>query len=223
MADKVTAIRKRQKIQDSNKAMFAWVAGMSAVVGLCLVASWFLWEQISFKQQLVNAKNETVEQLKENNEAIPKLRDNIRVLETDRSLNEAKAREEDKALQVILDALPSEGNSLALGASLQESLANGISGLNVESLTVEPSAEEMGNRSNPNKQTGQIVFRLEVTSSNVNALRSLLQRFERSIRVIDIDDLRLERSSDNCTMVIVAHAYYEPARVVELKEERLRL
>lgn len=223
MADKVTAIRKRQKIQDSNKAMFGWVAGMSAVVGLCLVVSWFLWQQITFKQELISKKNETVATLEKNNEAIPDLRDTLRVYETNRALNSAKANDNDKALQVVLDALPAEANSLALGASLQKSLADGISGLNIESLSVEPSAEETQRKSSSrsSRSTNQVDFRMIVTSSNVNSLRELLQRFERSIRVIDIDDLRLERSENRYTLTISAHAYYEPARIIELEEERL--
>lgn len=222
MAEKVTAIRKRQKIQDSNKAMFAWVAGMSAVVGLCLVLSWFLWEQITFKQEVINAKNQTVKVLKDNNQAIPELRDTLRVYETNSALNSVKANEDDKALQVILDALPAEGNSLALGASLQEKLADGINGLNVETLSVEPAPEEVSDVSGVADEGGsQVNFRLEVTSSNVNSLRDLLQRFERSIRVIDIDNLQLDRSENNYTLTITAHAYYEPARVIELKERNL--
>lgn len=222
MAEKVTAIRKRQKIQDSNKAMFAWVAGMSAVVGLCLVLSWFLWEQITFKQEVISAKNKTVNVLKDNNRAIPELRDTLRVYETNLALNSAKANEDDKALQVILDALPAEGNSLALGASLQEKLADGINGLNIETLSVEPVAEESSSQvRSRTATTNQVNFRLEVTSSNVNSLRDLLQRFERSIRVIDIDSLKLDRSENSYTLTITAHAYYEPARVIELKERNL--
>lgn len=221
MAEKVTAIRKRQKIQDSNKMLFAWVAGMSAVVGVCLVLSWFLWEQITFKGQIIDAKSKTADTLKANNQAIPELRDNIRVLETNSDLNSSKANEDDKALQVVLDALPAEGNSLALGASLQRRLASGISGLNIESLSVEPSADESGTTLPASDSTEQIKFQLKVTSSRVDSLRELLQRFERSIRVIDIDNMKLERSDDSYTLTITAHAYYQPARVIELEEKSL--
>lgn len=225
---KVTAIRKRQKIQDSNKAMFFWVAGMSVVVGFCLVVSWFLWQQIAFKNKVIDAKNDTVKTLRANNEAVPLLRDNIRVLETNRALNSAKAKNEDKALQVILDALPSEANSLALGASLQNSLADDISGLNIEVLSVSPSQEEMSEDASSLAASfvdesavggNAISFRMVVSSRNVNSLRDLLQRFEHSIRVIDISNLNLERSENSYTMTIDGHAYYEPARVIEMRKE----
>lgn len=225
---KVTAIRKRQKIQDSNKAMFFWVAGMSVVVGFCLVVSWFLWQQVVFKNKVIDAKNDTVKTLRANNEAIPTLRDNIRVLETNRALNSAKAKNDDKALQVILDALPSEANSLALGASLQESLADGISGLNIETLSVTPSQEEMSEGAVSEDVAledeslvggSSINFRMVATSSNVNSLRDLLQRFERSIRVIDISNLSLDRSENSYTLTIDGHAYYEPAKVIEMRKE----
>lgn len=216
------AVRKRQQIKESSKSMFLWVAGMSVVVGFALVISWFLWQQIAFQTKVVGEKNKTVDTLKQNIDAAKELRDNMRVLETNTALNDAKANREDKALQVILDALPSDANSLALGASLQQVLSRGVSGLRVESITVTPAASEKQTQSksrskSANKNT--LSFRMVVSSSNINAHRQLLERFERSIRVIDIDSLRFERSSDAYTMTIDAHAYYEPAVQVELTEK----
>ena len=40
---------KRRAIADSSRTMFMWVAGMSAVVGICVVVAIFLGQQIVFK------------------------------------------------------------------------------------------------------------------------------------------------------------------------------
>ena len=96
------AVKKRQQIQDSSKTMFLWVAGMSVVVGFALVVSWFLWQQIAYKTKVVSVKNETVQILKDNNEAAETLRENMRVRETNTALNEAKADDDDNALQILM-------------------------------------------------------------------------------------------------------------------------
>ena len=76
--------------------------------------------------------------------------------------------------------------------------------------TIEPSEETVDN---------QINFRMTVTSPNNDALKALLERFEKSIRVIDIDELKLERSQSNFSMTIDGHAYYQPAKTIELREK----
>lgn len=217
------AVKKRQQIQDSSKTMFLWVAGMSVIVGFALVVSWFLFQQIQFKSKVVSAKAETASVLADNIEAAQDLRENIRVLETNTALNSVKADDDDKALQVILDALPSDGNSLALGASLQQRLARGINGLTIDTLTITPSSTEQSEDSGGQEAIeGEINFRMIATASNINAHRDLLERFESSIRVIDIDNLRLERAQNNYTMTLEAHGYYQPAKQIELTEEKVR-
>ncbi len=231
------AVRKRQKIKESSRSMFMWVAAMSVAIGFALVVSWFLWKQIEFKTKVLNEKNQTVEILVANNVAAGELRDNIRVLETNSALNDSKADDGDKALQVILDALPSDANSLALGASLQQELTRGVSGLTIESLSVDPVADDVGadeaavvtedggvegsavDGGNNVPLSQQITFRMVAVSRDINAHKKLLERFERSIRVIDIDTLRLEQSQNSYTMTLEAHAYYQSAKQVELREK----
>lgn len=214
---------KRQKIHDSSRSMFVWVAAMAAVVGLCGVVAWFVFHQAGFKIKVVNEKDKTVKILRDNNAAIPALRDNIRVLETNSALRSARASSEQNALQVIIDALPAEPNSLALGGSLQERLIGGISGLTLESLVVDPTSSTLTSGDEVSSDTaatsGTINFKVTVSSSDVNALNEMLTRFEESIRVIDIDNLTLERSDKSYTLTIQAHAYYEPSKVIELQDK----
>lgn len=233
------AVRKRQKIDDSAKQMFMWIAGMSVVVGAALVVAWFLWQQIAFTSKVIGEKNSTVDVLVQNNEAAQELRDNIRVLETNAALSSAKARDDQRALQVILDALPADANSLALGASLQERLAAGIGGLSIDRMSVDPASSEGdedvvdepvqspegaadSGESEPQEDgiegagAQQITLQMIVIAQNANALSEFLQRLERSIRVIDIDTLRLERSDQEYTLTIDARGYFEPARTIEL-------
>ena len=229
MATKEVALRKRQQIAKANRTMFLWVAGVSVIVGFAAVGSIFLMQKLAFNQKVINEKNNTVSVLTKNNAAVAELEENIRLLDTNEGLNSVKANPEDKALQVILEALPADANSLALGSSLQQKLIAGIDGLTLESLNVIPVAgvevsddSDVQDASTTTDETqNQITFNLAV-SGDANALKALLERFERSIRAIDITNLVLEQANGKLTMTIDGRAYYEPARTIELKDKVVR-
>lgn len=226
MATKEVALRKRQQIAKANRMMFLWVAGVSVIVGFAAVGSIFLVQKLAFNQKVINEKNNTVSVLTKNNAAVAELEENIRLLDTNEGLNSAKANPDDKALQVILEALPADANSLALGSSLQDKLMKGIDGLTLESLNVTPvagievSSDGAVQDASTTVEEGQnqITFNL-VASGDANALKALLERFERSIRAIDITNLVLEQANGKLTMTIDGHAFYEPARTIELKDK----
>ncbi|MEO7904664.1 MAG: hypothetical protein ABIR91_02625, partial [Candidatus Saccharimonadales bacterium] len=141
--------------------------------------------------------------LADNVESIKALKDQVRVLNTNQALKDSMAPGEDQPIRVVLDALPSYANSSGLGASLQEKFLN-APGISVESLTVDPivgiEAQSIENVEDaavaaPVEGASEINFRfvVNVASSNITALQELLQRFERSIRTIDIVQLTLEQ------------------------------
>ncbi|HMQ96089.1 MAG TPA: hypothetical protein PKD19_02610 [Candidatus Saccharibacteria bacterium] len=214
-----TSVRKRQKIQQSNKTMFVMVAIASATVGLCLVISWLIFQQLLFSGKVVSEKSKTLDSLKVSNQNIQVLSENIRVLETNKGLNAVKASPHNKALQSILDALPADANGLAAGASIQDVLAKGISGLSIESLSVTGDSTESETTSSEEGSSSSLPIRLTVIATRADALQELLERFEKSIRVIGVDNLSIERSDNRYTMMIEAHAYYEPAKIVELQKK----
>lgn len=208
---------KRRAIADSSRTMFMWVAGMSAVVGMCVVVAIFLGQQIVFKAEVVGKMTHTLNTLKDNNKVAGDLVNNVVVLETNQALNSLKATPEDKALQVVLDALPADRNSLALGASLQNSLLTNIDGLTVESITLDArgsvtSTEATGDSNNT------IPIQIQVSANNATAIKEMLLRLERSIRIIDIESFTLERSDASYQASITAKAYYQPAKKVQLTE-----
>lgn len=208
---------KRKVIADSSRTMFLWVAGMSAVVGMCVVIAIFLSQQIFFKLNVVGQMRDTLGTLRDNNKVAGELTQNVVVLETDPALNATKANSDEKALQVILDALPADRNSLALGASLQQSLLSGIDGLTIESLSVDSS--EVTLTSGADDTT--IPIQMQVSAKNANAIKDMLTRLERSIRVVDIDSFVLERSDSSYQATITAHAYYQPPKQVQLTEKTI--
>jgi hypothetical protein len=53
MATQDTAIRKRQQIANANRMMLIWVAAISALVGISLVASIFILKKAWFNEKLI--------------------------------------------------------------------------------------------------------------------------------------------------------------------------
>lgn len=214
-----SAIRKRTQISNANRTMFIWIAVASALVGVSLVVGIFLLQTLVYNEKVLAEKFNTVSILDRNLKAAPELENQIRVLDTNTALSSIKANEDDQTLQVVLDALPSEPNSLALGSSLQNRLLTGIEGLTVESIQVEQVAgvETSGvvvDASANAEGAGEITFQISVRG-NEAAKRKVLENFERSIRTIVVTSVRIESAN----MIIQGKAFYEPAKVIELYEK----
>ena len=218
------ALRKRQQIAKANRMMFLWVAGVSVVVGIALVLSIFLFQKLLFNEKVLNKKQDTVSTLSDNNKVVGQLKDNARVLNTNQNLLDSRAKEEDTALQAILDALPSEPNSSALGSSLQNVLLPG-DGIQVESLTVDPVAgsestsDTADTSAEADANTISFTFSVSAPSDKIDSLRELLRRLEKSIRAIDVRTMSIEMQGSRITLTASAVAYYEPTKSIELKTE----
>ena len=226
-ADKKVALRKRTMIEKANRTMFVWVACASVVVGVSLVAIIFLVQMTIFNEKVLAEKNRTVATLKQNNKNIPDLEAAVRVLDTNQALIDSKANSDDQAVQVILDALPSDANSLAFGSSLQTKIFN-IPGLTIDKMQIDPVqgvelfdvSSQSVSGSNIAGQ-GEITFRISVVGSE-SALKQALLNIEKSIRTVDITKLKIETQSSSMVMTIEGRGYYEPARTVELKDKVIK-
>ena len=225
--DNTQALRKRQQIENAGKNMFLWVAGAAAIFGICLVLAISLFERISFRQEIIGQKNDTVGNLESNIETADTLKDEIRVLNTNAALLATPRLDGTEPLSVILDALPSTANSSALGASLQQKLLN-ETGVTVESLTVEPisGVEDGDSDSSSSASSGDTVinfqFTISVASGQAGQLQNALRRLEKSIRTIDLSTVAIEQQGSKITLIAEGQAYYQPGTKVELKDETCR-
>ena len=131
MQPKNVAIRKRTQVAMTNKFMFIWVAVASVLFGFALVASIFLAQMSFYNEKVLAEKQKTITNLDNNKKAVTDLESNVRILDTNQLLMSLKSQPDDRAVQVILDALPSDANSSALGASVQNKLLSGIEGLSL--------------------------------------------------------------------------------------------
>ena len=230
------AIRKRSQIAKANRTMFLWVAGASVVVGFAAVVIIFLVQLTVFNGKIVMEKEKTVSTLDKNLKAVDpenenSLANNIRKYESDeRLLSVSTDPSAGYALQSILDALPAQPNSLALGGSLQYRLLNMdgvyIEGLQVDDVTDGGSTSDVTATvaTDDTNASGaeQLGFRFTIVGSAAN-LQQVLQRLESSIRTINITTMTLESRGNGTEAISVQGvAYYQPERIVQLKDKTVK-
>ncbi|HMS93299.1 MAG TPA: hypothetical protein PKD28_02805 [Candidatus Saccharibacteria bacterium] len=234
--DDVT-LRKRAQVSKANRTMFFWVAGMSVIVGFSAVASIFLFQRVMFNAGIIREKQNTASTLKENISALDSLKKDIAALNSNAILRDLRAHPDDSALQVVLDALPSQANSLALGASIQDRLLKDLD-IEIDNLTLDEGGDDSlgfdtsstdgaaeegdtgSEAATPNTNTVMsIPFTLSVRAQSPNVLRELLTRLERSIRTINVRSLKIEQQGDEIQLTIEAVAYYQLEKVMETRKE----
>ncbi len=215
--NKEVAIRKRQQIDSSRKTMFIFVASAAFLSGIAVVVSVFLIQQIIFHSKVIIEKQTTISRLDANIENVNKLKDNVRVLETDAALNSVKSSDESSALQTILDALPDTANADALGASVKNRFIDTVDGITINNLMVSPVNNEEASGDNETIDNA-VSFSLEVTG-DANKLKELLTKFERSIRVIELSSFEVQSGDNRPSLIIQGLARYEPAQVVQLQKK----
>lgn len=229
--DNNSALRKRTQIDRTNKMMFLWIAIASALVGVAVVVSIFLVQKVIYEEKVLAVKATTVSTLDKNLKVIDQLKTDVQALDANSALMSVKANPTDQALQVVLDALPSDANSLALGASLQNKLLTNVPGaFTLESLQVNPvsgvevlDTESTVDASAPSEDSGagaasQISFNFSVKGDQA-ALSGILKNLERSIRTIVVTNLTVEKQADTLVMSVEGHAFYQPAKTIELTEK----
>lgn len=233
MQSNEVAMRKRTQIAKANRVMFIWVAAVSVIVGFGLVGSIFLAQKLFFNEKVLAEKAKTISTLNKNNNIVSDLEANVRALNTNDALISSKANPDDQAIQAILDALPSDANSYALGASLQNKLLSGIAGLTIQSLQLDPviGVEQLssdGTSANTTVTTAtstissnQITFRFSVSGAPT-ALQQVLTNLEKSIRAINVTSIRIESQGATEVLSVEAQAFYEPAVVVQLTDKLVK-
>lgn len=227
------ALRKRQQIAKANRMMFLWIAGVSAIVGIAVVASVFLIQKAMFNEKVLAEKSKTASTLVQNNKVIDELQNQVRILNTNDNLRDAMIEGQSQPIEVVLDALPSEVNSSAFGASLQQRFLE-VDGIQIDTLNVKPvqnvevlrsSSSRSSSSSAASTGTKYIInFDFSVSTDNGNAagLKDLLMRLERSIRPIDLTSAVIEAQGNRLTLQVKGHTYYEPAVTGELKDKTIR-
>lgn len=221
----LTAVRKRQQIQNANRTMLIWVAVASAIVTVCLVLGYSFVQTIMYSNKVISEKNKVNKVLKDNITAIPGLKDNVNKLQTNKNLIALKASPNDTAFQVVIDALPTVDDRTALGASLQQKIL-AQSGVAIEQVSVTDSGSSVigttgveGENVSTEVQTINFSFTIAGT---YDSIAQAIKDIERTIRPINIDSVTIQGTSDALQATVNATTYYVPGVVFSLGSKEVQ-
>lgn len=222
----ITGIKKRQQIKNANQTMFLWIIAASVAVAVCLVLGQFMLRQFIFNNKIISAKNQAYDTLRDNKESFGELKNEVNKLVSNQSLSKLKVAESDTSLQVIIDALPTTDDRVALANSLQQVIL-ARSGVAIESITVvdggtvTTGAASDATTPTPSNAPISVPFTV-VVKGNYDQIRQAVGDLEKSIRPMSVDRVLLEGSNNELRATIIAQSHYLPAKSVQVTTESIK-
>lgn len=227
---KITGLKKRQLIDQAGKMVFLWVAAASIVAAITIVLSQFMITKAMFNNKVLTEKYATERTLKNNVNVAEELKSEVQKLIGDTNLTSVRAKPTDNNLKVVLDALPTKGEPLALGSSMQLVVLQ-RSGVTIESLATDDeiaAAAEgdaagvvTGSPTSPPSQPQEIPFTFTIIGS-FEQVRNALADIEKTIRPIHVTAMTVEGSDASLKVTAQAKAYYQPSKSVKLQKKTIQ-
>lgn len=226
----MTGVKKRQQIKDINKQTFIWLAVSAVIISMALVAMQFLVREFMYNQKIINKKGETNSTLSQNIDEAEKLRENINNLLADQKLNTLKYESPNvktTALNVILDALPVEGEATNFANSLQAVVLprSGVAISDLSTATAVDAAVDDGTVTNSPAQLAlpsEVPFNI-VFSGDYQKIQAALSDLSHVIRPIHLNKMNIEATEENGLIVTIEGVtYYLPPKSVEVRKETLK-
>lgn len=217
-------VRKQSLINQTKKTVFIWVIGASSVVGAAVVVMLILVQLLIYNEKVLAEKAKSNQAIEKSITQAKELRGSIATLNQDEQLRMVRSSDEAQALQSVLDALPSEANRLAMGASLQEKLLKDVERVTVEAVTLsdEGSVEgSEGEESTSTAEAGNQPFTVTLTGT-AEDLRVALERLERSIRAVDVTILTGTTANDMLTLQVTGSMSYLPSLKIEENQKKVK-
>lgn len=94
-----------------------------------------------------------------------------------------------------------------------------MDGLTIDSIVVDNVA--VAGDTTDSAESNTVPIQIQVSADNVSTIKDMLVKFERSIRVIDIDNFVLEKGDTRYQVTIQAY-YYQPAKEVTLTGQTIK-
>lgn len=224
MKDPQGIVRKQSLIDKTRKTVFLWVIGASCLIGAAIVLMILLVQTLLFNEKVLSEKSKTNAQLESSITAAKELKGSIDVLNGDPQLKRVRTSENVPPTQSVLDALPADANQLAMGASLQQKLLNDIPGMRIEAISLGDDggseyAEDETSQSSAEALSQPFTLTL---SGSPEALRTALERLERSIRAVDVQTLSASSAEERLTIQVVGSMSYLPPMQIEKTQKMVK-
>ncbi len=219
---KVHISTKRVLIDKANTRIVA-VTGVAAfVVVFALVASKTLVSQAAYQNRLINANKQALSQLKTDISTTSQLVNSYQAfVNTPQNViggnPQGSGPKDGDNGQIVLDALPSQYDFPALATSLEKLITS--QKLQIQSITgTDEELTQQSDQSSPNPTPVPMPFQISVVG-NYQAIQSLVDVFNRSIRPFQIQTLQLSGSENAMTLTISAQTYYQPQKTLQITKK----
>lgn len=224
MADSKPQISTRRiAISKANAQMVAVVGIASFVTVFCLIAAKAVFSQNAYTAHVINAKTKANNQLKDNINTFASLQKSYKKFDSAPKniiggSKSGSGNSDGSNSTIVLDALPDRYDFPALASSVEKILTS--SNLKVSSIKgTDDQLAQQSNLSSPNPQPVEMDFSFTVDSASYTSVAQLMSLLEQSIRPIQIDTFDLSGASDNMTLIVNAHTYYQPSKDVSITSE----
>ncbi|HET8689825.1 MAG TPA: hypothetical protein VFL81_00060 [Candidatus Saccharimonadales bacterium] len=228
--NQLTGLKKRQQIAQANKMIFIWVAVAAVAVSFCAVALQFLVREGLFNQKIINAKAATNRTLESNIASADQLKANVQALLADTNLNAVRTKDTDNNLQVVLDALPTDGDSTSFATSLQTIVLVGA-GAKVSQLSTSGqfSGDGGGDSSAGDLTDSGSLIQTDASTlpfaAQINGtykeVRGTLDDIAKTIRPINITTMNITGQDTDLSVTLNGNTFYLPAKTVSLGSKEI--
>lgn len=219
---------KRALIDKTNSTIVIVVSVAAALTAFAGVATKTLISQANYQNKVISAKRTAVDQLKADIEAVGTLKTSYDAfLSTSQNViggNPVGTGQQDgDNAKIVLDALPSFYDFPTLTTNLETligSVTAGGGSIKINSISgVDDEVAQSENTQSSNPEPIAIPFSVSV-SGNYDAVKGVVDVFERSIRPIQILSFAvLGQDGSNLTLNIEAQTYYQPAKSLKIQSK----
>jgi len=217
---------KRLAISKANAQMVAVVAVAAFVTIFCLVAAKAVWSQTRYQARVTTVAEKADRQLKQNIQSFNSLAASYKTFDSATTniiggnVNGGGSNDGDNA-KIILDALPDKYDFPALTSTIEKILHSG--GFNISTITgTDDQLNQQGNVSSPNPQPVSMPFSFAIANANYTSVQQLVQTLGKSVRPIQIDTLSLTGGTDNMSLTVNAHTYYQPGKNLTITKQAIK-
>lgn len=217
---------KKGAISRANAQMLIAVSLAALVSVFCLIAARAVWSLNSYQARIIDSKTEARNQLKENIKNYSQLAKSYKAFNSSATnyLGGTPGGGGDKDgtnAKIVLDALPPGYDFPALTSSIEKLVTD--NGLKLSSITgSDDQINQQGNISSASPQKVAIPFSVTITGANYGGVKQFMSALQLSIRPIVIESVEVNGGSNNMSVTINAHTYFQPAKNVSITKKVIK-
>jgi hypothetical protein len=219
---KTASFTKRSLITKANSRI-VWATGIAAfVVIFAGVACKTLVSQANYQNRVISEKKKALATLQSDLNARDSLVSSYKAfVSTPQNVlsgnPEGDGPQDGDNAKIVLDSLPSRYDFPALATSLEKLITS--QGLQIVAISgTDDEVAQAANQSSTAPAPVPIPFKIQVGGS-YDAIRSLVDVLERSIRPIQVQNLQITGTDGSMTATIDAQTFYQPEKSLSIKSE----